>query len=55
VRQLAPHRAEPDGGARHVNRATAVIDLLQQREKIDRLLILVEEGNVGRVAGLLGK
>jgi len=37
------------------NRATAVIDLLQQRDKIDRLLILVEEGNVGRVAGLLGK
>jgi hypothetical protein len=37
------------------NRATAVIDLLQQREKIDRLIILVEEGNVGRVAALLGK
>jgi hypothetical protein len=37
------------------NRATAVIDLLQQREKIDRLIILVEEGNVGRAAELLGK
>lgn len=37
------------------DRATAVLDLFQRREKIDRLLILVEEGNVGRVAGLLGK
>jgi hypothetical protein len=37
------------------NQASAVIDRLQQRDAIERLIILVEEGNVGRVAGLLGK
>jgi hypothetical protein len=35
------------------NRAKALIDLVQGREAIDRLIILVEEGNVGRVLGLL--
>lgn len=37
------------------NQATAIVDVLQHRDSIDRLLILMEEGNVGRVAGLLGR
>jgi hypothetical protein len=37
------------------DRVTELIDRVQQRDAIGRLLILVEEGNVSRVARMLGK